>query len=198
MIEVFNFEGKTEDICRTNCFDSLDVYDNEIITKEYEENNLFKMDVIKISDITLFIENYLNELFNKMNVEADYSVLEEDKIFTVKIDTRDNAIVIGKDGKNLSSLQFIIRQTLRNITNFNIRVNVDVSNYKLRKQKLFEQDIKDIINDVLTTKTDAKLDPMNSFNRRIVHNVASNYYNIETESVGEEPERYVTIKYIEK
>lgn len=198
MIEVFNFEGKTEDICRTNCFDSLDVYDNEIITKEYEENNLFKMDVIKISDITLFIENYLNELFNKMNVEADYSVLEEDKIFTVKIDTRDNAIVIGKDGKNLSSLQFIIRQTLRNLTNFNIRVNVDVSNYKLRKQKLFEQDIKDIINDVLTTKTDAKLDPMNSFNRRIVHNVASNYYNIETESVGEEPERYVTIKYIEK
>ena len=198
MIEVFNFEGKTEDICRTNCFDSLDVYDIEIITKEYEENNLFKMDVIKISDITLFIENYLNELFNKMNVEADYSVLEEDKIFTVKIDTRDNAIVIGKDGKNLSSLQFIIRQTLRNITNFNIRVNVDVSNYKLRKQKLFEQDIKDIINDVLTTKTDAKLDPMNSFNRRIVHYVASNYYNIETESVGEEPERYVTIKYIEK
>ena len=198
MIEVFNFEGKTEDICRTNCFDSLDVYDNEIITKEYEENNLFKMDVIKISDITLFIENYLNELFNKMNVEADYSVLEEDKIFTVKIDTKNNAIVIGKDGKNLSSLQFIIRQTLRNITNFNIRVNVDVSNYKLRKQKLFEQDIKDIINDVLTTKTDAKLDPMNSFNRRIVHNVASNYYNIETESVGEEPKRYVTIKYIEK
>lgn len=198
MIEVFNFEGKTEEECRTNCFDSLDVYDNEIITKEYEENDLFKMDVIKISDVTLFIENYLNDLFNKMNVEAEYSVLEEDKIFTVQIDTKDNAIVIGKDGKNLSSLQFILRQTLRNLTDFNVKVNIDVSNYKKRKQKLFEQDIKNIINDVLETKTDTKLDPMNSFNRRIVHNVASNYYNIETESIGEEPERYVTIKYVEK
>lgn len=198
MIEVFNFEGKTEDICRTNCFDSLDVYDNEIITKEYEEKDLFKMDVIKISDVREFIEKYLKELFDKMNVEASYNILEDDKIFTVQIDTKENAIIIGKEGKNLSSLQFILRQTLRNITNFNIRVNIDVSNYKKRKQSLFEKDIKNIINDVLTTKTDTKLDPMNSFNRRIVHNVASNYYNIVTESVGEEPERYVTIKYIEK
>lgn len=198
MIEIFNFEGKTEDECRTNCFDTLDVYDNEIITKEYQENDLFKMDVIKISDVTSFIKNYLNDLFDKMNVCAKYSVLEEDKIFTVQIDTKDNSIIIGKDGKNLSSLQFIIRQTLRNITNFNIKVNIDVSNYKKRKQALFEQDIKKIINEVLETKTDTRLDPMNSFNRRIVHNVALNYYNIETESIGEEPERYVVIKYIEK
>lgn len=198
MIEIFNFEGKTEEECRTNCFDSLDAYDNEIITKEYQENDLFKMDVIKISDVTSFIENYLNDLFDKMNVCAKYSVLEDDKIFTVQIDTKDNSIIIGKDGKNLSSLQFIIRQTLRNITNFNIKVNIDVSDYKKRKQSLFEQDIKKIINEVLETKTDTRLDPMNSFNRRIVHNVALNYYNIETESIGEEPERYVVIKYIEK
>ena len=106
-------------------------------------------------------------------------------------------ILIGKDGKNMSSLQLLMRQTLRSKTNFNIKVNIDISNYKQRKEHLFEKDIKEIISEVLTTKTDTTLEPMNSYKRRIVHNVASNYYNIETKSDGEEPNRCVTIKYIE-
>ena len=80
---------------------------------------------------------------------------------------------------------------------FNIKVNIDISNYKQRKEHLFENDIKSIINEVLTSKTDTTLEPMNSYKRRIVHNVANNYYNIETKSDGEEPNRCVTIKYIE-
>ena len=84
------------------------------------------------------------------------------------------------------------------IADNNLKINLDVSNYKLRKQQLFEQDVKKIINEVLSTKLSTKLDPMNSYQRRIVHNVANNYYNIETESIGEEPNRYVTIKYIDE
>lgn len=198
MIEVFNFEGKNEDECRIKCLEQLDVYDNEIISNNYQENNLFKMNVVKIIDIEVFIKQYLNELLNQLNVKASVSVFEEDKIFNINIKTKDNSIMIGKDGKNLSAIQFILRQTLRNITSFNIKINIDISNYKQRKQYFFEKDIKKIINEVLSTKTDTKLDPMNSYQRRIVHNVASNYYNIETISSGEEPERYVTIKYIEK
>ena len=89
------------------------------------------------------------------------------------------------------------RQVVRNMTNFNIKINLDISNYREKKEKFFESDIKKIINEVLSSKTDTKLDPMNSYQRRLVHNVANNYYNIETESVGEEPNRCVTIKYVE-
>lgn len=198
MITVYNYEGETDEKCRMSCLDDLDVYDNEIITKEYQEDNLYKMDVIKISDVKEYIFEYLNNVFNLMNIKVDINVEEDEKIFTVNLKSKDSAIIIGKGGKNLSSLQFLLRQTLRNETNFNIKVNLDVSNYKLKKQQYFEQDIKKIINEVLKTKTDTKLDPMNSYNRRIVHNIASNYYNIETESFGEEPQRYVLIKYVEK
>ncbi len=198
MIEVYNFEGQTEEECRLNCLNTLDIYDNEIISKEYQEDNVYKMEVVKIEQIIQFIDKYLKELFLKMNIKANYNINEEDKIFTVEIKGTDNSILIGKDGKNLSSLQTIIRQVLRNMIDFNIRINLDVANYKLRKQKYFAQDIKKIINEVLATKTSTKLDPMNSFNRRIVHNVASNYYNIETISTGEEPNRCVTINYVEK
>ena len=198
MINIYNFEGNNQEDCRIKCLDNLDVYDNEIIVKEYEENDIYKMEVLKISEIKEYLLDYLNNLFRKMNIETNISIVEEEKIFTVKIQSNDNAIIIGKEGKNLSAIQVLLRQVVRNLTNFNLKINLDVSNYKLRKQQLFEQDVKKIINEVLSTKLSTKLDPMNSYQRRIVHNVANNYYNIETESIGEEPNRYVTIKYIDE
>ena len=198
MINIYNFEGNSQEDCRIKCLDNLDVYDNEIIVKEYEENDIYKMDVLKISEIKEYLLDYLNNLFKKMNIETNISIVEEEKIFTVKIQSNDNAIIIGKEGKNLSAIQVLLRQVVRNLTNFNLKINLDVSNYKLRKQQLFEQDVKKIINEVLSTKLSTKLDSMNSYQRRIVHNVANNYYNIDTESIGEEPNRYVTIKYIDE
>ena len=198
MINIYNFEGNSQEDCRIKCLDNLDVYDNEIIVKEYEENDIYKMEVLKISEIKEYLLDYLNNLFKKMNIETNISIVEEEKIFTVKIQSNDNAIIIGKEGKNLSAIQVLLRQVVRNLTNFNLKINLDVYNYKLRKQQLFEQDVKKIINEVLSTKLSTKLDPMNSYQRRIVHNVANNYYNIETESIGEEPNRYVTIKYIDE
>lgn len=198
MINIYNFEGNNQEDCRIKCLDNLDVYDNEIIVKEYEENDIYKMEVLKISEIKEYLLGYLNNLFKKMNIETNISIDEEEKIFTVKIKSNDNAIIIGKAGKNLSAIQILLRQVVRNLTNFNLKINLDVSNYKLRKQQLFEQDIKQIINEVLSTKLSTKLDPMNSYQRRMVHNVASNYYNIATESIGEEPNRCVTIKYIDE
>lgn len=198
MINIYNFEGQNQEDCRIKCLENLDVYDNEIIVKDYEENSIYKMEVLKISEIKGFLLTFLSSLFEKMHIATKISVEEEEKIFTVRIQSNDNAIIIGKDGKNLSSIQVLLRQVIRNLTKFNLKINLDVSNYRLRKQQLFEKDIKEIINEVLSTKTNTKLDPMNSYQRRIVHNVASNYYNIETESIGEEPNRYVTIKYIDE
>ena len=78
-----------------------------------------------------------------------------------------------------------------------IKVNLDASSYKKKKEEYFEREIKKIAKEVLNTKIDVKLDPMNSYNRRIVHNIVSKFKNLETESVGEEPNRYTIIKYKE-
>ena len=197
MISVYNFEDKTEEKCRMKCLEELDVYDDEIITKDYEENDSYHMEVVKIKDIKEYLKEFLNTLFEKMNIKSTVIVDVDEKIFTVNIKSNDNRILIGKDGKNLSAIQFIVRQVIRNITNFNIKINLDISNYKEKKERFFESDIKKIINEVLSSKTDTKLDPMNSYQRRLVHNVSNKYYNIETESIGEEPNRCVIIKYVE-
>lgn len=198
MIEVFKYQDETEEKCRLKCLDDLDVYNNEILAKEYEENDLYTMEVVKKEDIKAFIKNYLTNVTNQMGLETKFEVNEDEDVFSVKMFSNNNPILIGKDGRTLTSLQNLLRQTISNQIKFNVKVNLDASNYKAKKEKFFENDIKKIINDVLKTKDEIKLDPMNSYKRRIVHSIASEYYNIETESFGEEPNRYVVIRYVEK
>ena len=198
MIEVFKFEDETEEQCRLKCLDELDVYNNEILTKEYEEDNKYKMEVVKKDDIKKYIKEYLEKITTEMGLETKFEINEDEEVFSVKMFSNNNPILIGKDGRTLTSLQMLIRQSISNQIKFNIKINLDASNYKVKKEKFFERDIKNIINDVMKSKDEIKLDPMNSYKRRIVHSIASEYYNIETESFGEEPERYVVIRYVEK
>ena len=186
MIEVYKFEGNNEEECRVTCLDKLDVYNNEIITKEYNEEDKYVLEVIKKQDVEKFIQNYIKELSEKMNIDMNIHIFEEDNVFFVRINSKNN------------SIQYLLRKSISNQTGFNINVNLDVSNYKKKIEKKFENEIKEIINEVMRTKIETKLDPMNSYKRRIVHSIASNYYNIETNSVGEEPNRCTIIRYVEK
>ena len=198
MLQLYKFESDTEENCRLKCLDELDVYNNEILTKEYEENDIYHMEVVKKEDVKEYIREFLTKTTAEMGVSAKIEINEEDDVFSAKMFSDNNSILIGKDGRTLQSLQVLLRQVLSNQIKFNVKVNLDASNYKVKREKFFEKDIKNIINDVMKSKDEVKLDSMNSYKRRIVHSIASEYYNIETESFGEEPERYVVIRYVEK
>ena len=198
MLKVYKFESDTEENCRLKCLDELDVYNNEILTKEYEENENYVIEVVKKEDIKNYIREFLTKITTEMGINTKIELTEEENVFSVKMFSDNNAILIGKDGRTLKSLQTLLRQSISNQIKFNIKINLDASNYKVKQEKFFEKDIKNIINEVMKTKDEVKLDPMNSYKRRIVHSIASEYYNIETESFGAEPERYVLIRYVEK
>ena len=198
MIEVYKFESDTEENCRLKCLEELDVYNNEIITKDYEENKSYNMEVIKKEDVKNYIREFLTKITTEMGISTKIEINEDEDIFSVKMFSDNNPILIGKDGRTLKSLQVLLRQSISNQIKFNIKINLDASNYKVKQERFFEKDIKNIINEVMKSKDEVKLDPMNSYKRRIVHSIASEYYNIETESFGEEPERYVLIRYVEK
>ena len=197
MIEVYKFESDTEENCRLKCLEELDVYNNEILIKEFEEENKYIMEVVKKEDIKNFIKEYLKKVTTEMGLETKFEINEDEDVFNVKMFSNNNPILIGKEGRTLTSLQNLVRQTISKKIAFNVKINLDASNYKSKREKYLEKDIKNIINDVMKSKDEIKLDPMNSYKRRIVHSIASEYYNIETESFGEEPERYTIIKYQE-
>lgn len=196
MINVYKYEAANEDDCYEKCIEELDVYRSEIIIEAEETEELYKMTVVKKEDITNFIKEYIKTIGSKMNLDIKLEVRESDDIFSVTMVSNNNPILIGKDGRTINSLQLLMRQALQNQTGMAIKVNLDASNYKAKKVKKFEFEIKNIVREVQKTKTDAKLDPMNSYQRRIVHALISNFSNVETESVGEEPNRCVVIKYV--
>ena len=203
MLNLKKYEGKTQEQALEKAMIELNSEEKNLIYDyEYIEGKLFKsskyiINVIEKQEIKEFINNYINELGNLMNIKIENEILEKDNIYNVILLTSNNAILIGKEGKNLNSIQSLIRNTIKNQTGLNIKVNIDISNYKDKKLKNLEYQIKKIAKEVLKTKVDVSLDPMNSYERRYIHNIINEYKNLETESIGEGRERHIVIKYVE-
>ncbi len=203
MITLYKYEDKNKEVLVNKCVEELNVSIEDIYTKETElETGLFKnkkylLTAIKKEDIIKEIKEYINELSKKMNLEIHSEIKEKDGNINVMLVSDKNAILIGKDGRTLESIQLLINQLVKAQTDFNLRIIVDASNYKGKKIKNFEYEIKQMAKDVLRTKIELKLDPMNSYNRRIVHSVVSEFPNLTTRSEGEEPNRYTIISYKE-
>jgi len=203
MITLYNYEDKSKELLKEKCLSELNVTEEEIFTKESEtESGLFKnkkyqLTVVKKEDIISEVKDFINTLAQKFNIEINTEVTIRDNNINVMMVSNNNAILIGKDGRTIESIQIILNQYINNQIDMNLRINVDASNYKGKKIKNFEYEIKKIAKSVLRTKVAVKLDPMNSYNRRIVHNVVSEFENLTSLSEGEEPNRYVVIDYKE-
>lgn len=172
------------------------------VENEIEEGKIFKSKKYQImavnkEDVKKYIQEFLEKIGELMGIECHLEIGFVEEVINVNIVSDNSSIIIGKDGKNINALQIVLRQSIKNKTGMNIKVNLDSSEYKYKKQKRFEREIKNIAREVLKSKIDVKLDPMNSYDRRIVHFIISNYEHLETESNGETPNRYVIIKYKE-
>jgi len=204
MLTLSKFEGKTKEEALEKCLSELSITEEKIFTKETEtEAKLFKskkyiIEAITVEEIINYIKEYINNIDKSFNINIKSEVNEQDKIIKVVLVSENNPILIGKDGKTIEAIQTLLRNSIRNQIDMEIKINVDASNYKRKKEESFEREMKKIIKSVLNTHIEVKLDPMNSYNRRIVHNLASKFKNIRTESVGEEPNRYTIIKYEEE
>lgn len=204
MLTLYKYEGKTPEEAKEKCLTELNLEEKDLFVKESEtEAKLFKskkyiLEAIQKKEIINFIKDYLKEIDKSFNIELKSEVNEKEDIIKVNLVSENNPILIGKEGKNIEALQILIRNSIRNQIGMDIKVNIDASNYKKKKEESFEREIKRIAKEVLKTKIDTKLDPMNSYNRRIVHSIVSNFKNLKTESVGEEPNRYTIIKYVEE
>lgn len=198
-MQVITKEAKNKEEALNKALTELNARELEVFYAFGEtEGHLFKKEkVMAITkyDVKEYIKEYLNTLAHHMNTKFDIEFKENDYGFNVMIMTDDNSVLIGRNGKNLESIQLLLRQAVANLGPFNLKINLDISDYKAHKERKFQGEIKHIASVVARTKVDAKLDPMNSYQRRLVHNVVSKFPNLITQSEGEEPNRYVVIKY---
>ncbi len=198
MIDVNKIEGKSEQ----ELLNSINVdevfYKVEEIPGKLFKGKKYELTYINKEDVKQFIKEYIINIALAMDIKVNTEIrLVDNKSYNVMLISESNPILIGKEGKTLNSIQLLLHQALNNATGFNIRINVDAAGYKMNKEKRLEREVKRIAKEVLNTKIDAKLDPMNSYSRRLVHEIVSSFKNLTTESFGEEPQRYVVISYKE-
>ena len=146
-------------------------------------------------DVIAEVQEYLKKILNGMNLDVSFEVNTKDDITTIKMYSSNNPVIIGKNGQNLEALTVLARQFIRNITINGPRIILDVEDYKDRQIKKLERLARNLARDVVRTKVDIEMDNMNSYERRIVHNILSDFKDVKTESKGEEPNRHVVIKY---
>lgn len=193
------YVGKTKEEALEKGLNELELSETEIFYEEnYEEGKLFKapkvtVTIYKKEDIIKEIKEFVKDLSKKINIVINAEVREKEDIFNVLLISDNNAILIGKDGRTLRSIQIIIRQLINKQVNLQVKVNVDASNYKAKKQNRLEYEIKKIAKEVLSSGIGVNLEPMNSYDRRVVHNVISNFEELLSKSAGNEPDRYVVI-----
>ncbi len=203
MLNKYIYEDKTIEKALEKCLNDLNVNNDDIYYKEeIQKGSLLKaskaiIEVIKKDDIKILINNFIKEIGKYINLTIKTDIYFTDESIKVILDSENNAVLIGKNGKMLNSIQTLLKKYIENETSMNLKVYIDIENYKQKKIENLEKNVRKIINEVLLTKIDAKLDEMNSYERRIVHNIVSEYDFIISESFGETPHRYVVIKYVE-
>lgn len=200
-MEKHKYNGKTkEEAVNTAKIDLQEVEENLIILeKEEVKGGLFKskkveIEVIEKREVIKFIKDFLISLLKDLGFSANIEVKTKEEIPNYIIYSDNDALLIGKAGKNLNALSIIVNQALKKEIKVPFKFILDVSDYKENHQKQLEILAKKVAKEVATTKVEVQLDSMNSYERRIVHNILTNNKKVYTESVGEEPNRKVVIK----
>ena len=129
----------------------------------------------------------------KMEVEILVAVNEEEHIIEVELKGDDMGILIGKRGQTLDSLQYLTNLAINKHSDEYYKVKIDTEDYRKRRKETLENLAKNIAYKVKRTKRPVSLEPMNPFERRIIHSALQNDRYVTTHSEGDEPYRHVVV-----
>ena len=140
-------------------------------------------------------ENFLKDVFAAMNMVVSVTITydEEQKTMDVDLSGEEMGVLIGKRGQTLDSLQYLVSLVVNKESEEYIRVKVDTENYRQRRKDTLENLAKNIAYKVKRTKRPVSLEPMNPYERRIIHSALQNDRYVTTHSEGEEPFRHVVV-----
>ena len=138
---------------------------------------------------------FLDDVFAamQMTVLVEVSFNEEEKVMDIELKRDDMGVLIGKRGQTLDSLQYLVSLVVNRDSDDYIRVKVDTENYRKRRKETLENLAKNIAYKVKRTKRSVSLEPMNPYERRIIHSALQNDKFVTTHSEGEEPFRHVVV-----
>ncbi len=157
--------------------------------KEEKEKSSSKSGVVNDPKV------FLDKVFDAMNLKVDIKVEQNEDGIDIELSGDEMGILIGKRGQTLDSLQYLTSLYVNKDTNDYVRVKLDTENYRSRRKDTLENLAKNLAYKVKRTKRPVVLEPMNPYERRIIHSALQNDKYVSTHSEGDEPFRKVVITY---
>ena len=154
-----------------------------------------KIKVTKTLTPETYLRKFLSDIFNAMKLEVEILIQidEDSRNIDVELKGNDMGVLIGKRGQTLDSLQLLANNAVhKNFETYYI-VKIDTENYRVRRKETLDNLAKNIAYKVKRTKRPVALEPMNPFERRVIHSALQNDRYVTTHSEGEDPYRHVVV-----
>jgi spoIIIJ-associated protein len=203
-MEFIEFSAKSVDDAITKASMELGIPSTELVYEVVEKGStgfigIGKKDaIIKVSkknSVEDNIRDFLGKVFDAMNLEVEISIEKEEENNTVNVELKGNdmGVLIGKRGQTLDSLQYLTNLAVNKQAENYVKVKIDTEDYRKRRRETLENLAKNIAYKVKKTKRPVALEPMNPFERRVIHSALQNDKYVATHSEGEEPYRHVVV-----
>lgn len=151
--------------------------------------------VCKKNNVEDNIREFLDKIFDAMNLTVEVIIDREEgsNIVNVELKGDDMGVLIGKRGQTLDSLQYLTNLAVNKNAEEYVKVKIDTEDYRKRRRETLENLARNIAYKVKRTKRPVSLEPMNPFERRVIHSALQNDKFVTTHSEGEEPYRHVVV-----
>lgn len=204
MSKWLEFTAKTVDEALTDALINLETTSDQIEYEVIEKESsgllgLFskpaRIRVCKKESVEEVVTNFLDTLFENMGIQVEVIMNYDEEESTIQIELKggEMGLLIGKRGQTLDSIQYLTSLVANKNRENYVKIKVDTENYRERRRQTIENLAKNIASKVKKTRKPAYLEPMNPYERRIIHSVLQNDKYVETYSEGEEPFRKVVV-----
>ena len=203
-MEFIETTGKTVDDAITDALVKLGVTSDQLQYEVLEEAKSgflgFNSRPAKIKAWKKFtvkdkVNEFLQSIFHAMNLEVEIIIKESDEenVLDVELKGTEMGVLIGKRGQTLDSLQYLTNLAINKNSDTYVKVKLDTENYRRRRKETLENLARNVAYKVKRTKKTIALEPMNPFERRVIHSALQKDRYVTTHSEGDEPYRHVVV-----
>jgi spoIIIJ-associated protein len=141
------------------------------------------------------VSNFLTGLFERMDIDVALGITEEDGAISVILTGKDPGALIGRRGETLDAIQHLTNYVINRSVSGRVRINLDAENYRQRRNEALESLASRTAGKVMKYRRNMTLDPMNAYERHVVHSALQDHEHVSTFSVGSEPNRRVVVAF---
>jgi len=206
MLKSIEVQGRTEDEAIETALEQLGMSRDDVSVEIVEQARTGFLGlkntpaIIRVAyeseeERTEQVNSFLTGLFERMDIEASLEIAEEEGSISVILTGKDPGALIGRRGETLDAIQHLTNYVVNRSVSGRVRINLDAENYRQRRNEALENLASRTASKVMKYRRNMTLDPMNAYERHVIHTALQEHEQVSTFSVGSEPNRRVVVAF---